>query len=190
MFFRETNKWLNPTVTTANNTSHQEEKEARFLTASVLNQQFAYTHKLVILWSCGTAWANATGNFSGTHSWGWDASFMGTVDTTDAYTENSDTSGRCFIGFDNFSILYTNATGYESHTMGDFVRQFFNFTLQGYTITQALDLASLRTYGPTKPFGDCSLRQGYWMWDPRQNPWVDVKCWMKVWGDGDLIIPH
>ena len=151
----------------------------------------SYFHRLVVLWSCGTAWSNATpGGFNGDHSWGWEASFMGTTGmSVNAYTETSDYSLRCFIGFDNFSRWYRTSTGYQSYNYGDFIKQFFNYTLQGYSIRVALDEASRKTHGTYVYFGQCPLYTGYTMVDPRE-PWPNVTCWMRIHGDGDLVIPH
>jgi hypothetical protein len=156
----------------------------------VHDQMNSNIHRLVFLWTCGSAWSNATGGFNGGHSWGWQASFMGTTDLdTDAYTETTDNSNRCFIGFDNFSMWYRTSTQYQNYNYGDFVRQFFNYMLQGNTIRDALDLASSATHGSSVPYELCPLYTGYVMVDPRE-PWPEVTCYMRVHGDGDLIIPH
>jgi len=153
-------------------------------------QMSSFTHGLVVLWTCGSAWQNATGGFSGSHSWGWEASFMGTTSLSSDGYQSPDGSGRCFIGFDNFSIWYRTSTLYQSNNYGDFIRQFFNYTLKGYNIRQSLDLATIHTHNSTAipSYRNCTLYTGYTMVDPR-SPWPNVTCWMRVRGDGDLIIP-
>ncbi len=114
--------------------------------------------------------------------------FMGTTDlNTDAYTETTDNSNRCFIGFDNFSIWYRNSTEYQGNIYGDFVQQFFYHLLQGSTIKEALNYASYDTHG--EYYNQCPLYYGYDMVDPRW-PYPTVRCYMRVHGDGDLVIPH
>jgi hypothetical protein len=159
----------------------------------VHDQLSSGTHNFVCLWTCGSAWENATGGFSGAHSYGWEASWMNTTSlSTDAYhVGTSDSSGRCFIGFANFSICFTNTTGYDSFNYGHFVYYFFNYALQGNTIRDSLNLAVRATHNPSiQYFDQCQLYTGYSMWDPRQTPWTDVTCYMRIWGDGGSILPH
>ena len=149
------------------------------------------TFKFVCLWTCGSAWENATGDFNGGHSYGYMASWMGTTNlNANAYIETSDNSGRCYIGFANFSIWFTMSTTHDNYDYGDFVNRFFYYALQpGYTVKNALDQASYDTHGGNY-FYNCPLYQniGYDLWDPRP-PAHNVRCWMVVRGDGDCTLP-
>jgi hypothetical protein len=152
----------------------------------------SFSNGLVVLWTCGSAWENATGGFNGTHSYGWEASWMNTTNlSTDAYhVGTSDSSGRCFIGFANFSICFTNTTGRDGFNYGHFAYYFFYYALQGWSIRNALDKAVQATHQNKQYFDQCQLYSGYSMWDPRQTPWTDVNCTMRIWGDGGSTIPH
>jgi hypothetical protein len=154
----------------------------------VHGQMSSYSHKLVVLWSCGTAWSNATGDFNGGHSWGWEASFMGTnALNSDGYA-NPDGTTRCFIGFDNFSIWYRTSTNYQNYNYSDFVRDFFSYALQpGFTIIDALNAATSATHS-AQSFVNCPLYYGYNMVDPRNG--ANVTRWMRIRGDGNLKLPR
>ena len=139
------------------------------------------THDFVFLWACDWGNENRTGGFSGSHSWGMQASWMGVNDLQYDGYKDPDYRDRCFISFWNASIMFTNQTGYSGKTYSDWTKLFFEYALQDdYTIQIALDQATRDTHGPNVPFSDCKLYKGYTMivngqeWD----------CSMVVYGDG------
>jgi nucleoside-specific outer membrane channel protein Tsx len=120
---------------------------------------------------------------------------MGETNTTlneDGYA-NPDNSGRCFISFANVSINFKNVTGYSSYNYGDFAEKFYYYALNGYSIKDALDSATRLTHGEdTYYYSQCQLyypTRGYWMDDPRPGETGQFKCYMRVWGDGNHVIP-
>jgi hypothetical protein len=144
------------------------------------------THDFVFLWTCGYGSEDKIGEIDENgHSVGMLASWMDTTGLeADGYA-SPDGSNHCFIGFDIYSIWFTNKTGYADFDYGDFVSLFFEYALyEGWTINDALDAAAEETHWQSS-FGDCQLYTGYLMADP-DNPGQSVMCYMRVWGDGNL----
>jgi hypothetical protein len=132
--------------------------------------------------------ANEIGDIVDDHSRGMPASWMGTTSLSgDGYAETTDYSDRCFISFMNISMPYRNWTGYNGNQYAQFVYQFYNYSLNGYSIKGALDQASLFSFGC--PFGSSQLYTGYNMTAPNDlnQPWRISK--MRVIGDGDYHLP-
>ncbi|MFZ2097979.1 MAG: DUF2341 domain-containing protein, partial [Anaerolineales bacterium] len=142
----------------------------------------------VFLWACAHGGNNFIGGHSGSHSWGMCHSLMGETSASmsdDGYAD-PDGSGRCFISFDGISINFKNVTRYSSYNYGDFAEKFYYYALQGYSINDALDRATLDTHN-LYYYSQCQLyypTQGYWMDYP-----TSIYSYMRVWGDGDLVIP-
>jgi hypothetical protein len=144
------------------------------------------THDFVFLWTCGYGSEARIGEIDeNNHSVGMLASWMNTNSLeADGYA-SPDGSNHCFIGFDNYSIWFTNKTGYGNFSYGDFASLFFEYALHdGWTINDALDAAAEETHLQSS-FGDCKLYTGYLMPDP-DNPGQSIMCHMRVWGDGNL----
>jgi hypothetical protein len=144
------------------------------------------THDFVFLWTCGYGSASRIGMIDeNDHSVGMLASWMNTTDLEPDGYMSPDGSGECFIGFDNYSIWFTNKTGYGRFNYGDFASQFFEYAIiDGWTINDALDAAAEETHTEAS-FGDCQLYTGYLMPDVENNG-QSVTCYMRVWGDGNL----
>jgi hypothetical protein len=144
------------------------------------------THDFVFLWTCGYGSEARIGEIDENgHSVGMLASWMDTTSLEDDGYASPDGSNHCFIGFDNYSIWFTNKTTYGDFDYGDFVSLFFEYALyNGWTINDALDAATEDTHWQSS-FGDCKLYTGYLMPDP-DNPGQSVMCYMRVWGDGNL----
>ncbi|MBT0159231.1 DUF2341 domain-containing protein [Candidatus Bathyarchaeota archaeon A05DMB-2] len=150
----------------------------------------------LFLWACGHGAASLEGGYSGGHSWGMIASWMGTLDLVfDGYA-NSDASNRCFISFENVSINFIEPTEYDSWNYGHFAFLFYYYALSGgvFSIKNALDLAAEDTHGGNS-FGNCQLYTGYErdnpVYDPEHPEWgpPTLWCYMRVWGDTDHVIP-
>ena len=144
------------------------------------------THDFVFLWTCGYGTASRIGKIDeNDHSVGMLASWMNTTDLEPDGYMTPDGTGECFIGFDNYSIWFTNKTGYGSFNYGDFASLFFEYAMiDGWTINDALDAAAEESHFQAS-FGDCQLYTGYLMPDVKNNG-QPVKCYMCVWGDGNL----
>ncbi|MCW4002587.1 MAG: DUF2341 domain-containing protein [Candidatus Bathyarchaeota archaeon] len=146
----------------------------------------------VFIWACMHGSSNFIGGHSGTHSWGMCHSLMGETNATlsaNGYA-SPDGSGRCFISFDGISINFKNVTGYGSYDYGDFADRFYYYALNGYSINDALDAAARYTHGSIYDYDEIQLyypTKGYWMDNP-QGGGV-MKCYMRVWGDGNHVIP-
>jgi hypothetical protein len=144
------------------------------------------THDFVFLWTCGYGTVSRIGTIDeNEHSVGMLASWMNTTYLEPDGYMTPDGSKECFIGFDNYSIWFTNTTGYGSFNYGDFASLFFDYAMiDGWTINDALDAATEETHTQAS-FGDCQLHTGYLMPDVENNG-QPVTCYMRVWGDGDL----
>jgi hypothetical protein len=144
------------------------------------------THDFVFLWTCDYGSEDMIGEIDENgHSVGMLASWMDTTGLEDDGYASPDGSNHCFIGFDEYSIFFTNKTTYGSFDYGDFVSLFFEYALyDGWTINDALDAAAEETHWQSS-FGDCQLYTGYLMPDPH-GPEQYVMCYMRVWGDGNL----
>jgi hypothetical protein len=144
------------------------------------------THDFVFLWTCGYGSESRVGKIDENgHSVGMMASWMNVTDlSADGYAE-SDSSKHCYISFDNYSIWFTNKTGYGNFCYSNFASLFFEYAMiDGWTINDALDAAAEETHGQAS-FGDCQLYTGYLMPDPEKLG-ETVLCFMRVWGDGNL----
>ncbi|MEM2703309.1 MAG: choice-of-anchor J domain-containing protein [Candidatus Bathyarchaeia archaeon] len=142
-------------------------------------------HDFVFLWSCSTANEAQIGGISGTHTWGMAASWLKRTSLSlDGYA-NPDYSGHCFIGWQYYSMPFTNSTGYGIYTYRDFVKRFYYYATSGYTIKAALYQASLDCIG--KDFASSKIYQGWWQYFPEQNLWLFNK--IRIWGDGNMKLP-
>jgi hypothetical protein len=141
------------------------------------------THDLVFFWACGWGDDSRRGGFYNGHTYGMQVSYMGIDTLTGDGYNNPDGTDRCFIGFNDSSILFTTQTGFSGKTYGDWAEKFFYYALQpDYTIKQALDYATTATHGIGVDFSDCQLYNGYTMivhGDTRH-------CCMRIWGDTNL----
>ena len=143
-------------------------------------------HDFVFLWTCGYGAEDLIGEIDENgHSVGMMASWMNTTDLeADGYA-SPDGSNHCFIGFDVYSIWFSNKTGYADFDYGDFASLFFKYALyDGWTVNDALDAAAEETHWQSS-FGDCKLYTGYLMADPDDHE-QPAMCYMRVWGDGNL----
>ena len=130
------------------------------------------------------------GSHNGTHSWGMCHSLMGETNTTfseNGYANASTDYGRCFISFDGVSINFKSPTGYLTYNYGDFAEIFYQYALQGYSINDALDLATRYTHEYETFYSQCQL---YWPDGGYTMPGYNKTCYMRVWGDGDLVLPQ
>jgi hypothetical protein len=144
------------------------------------------THDFVFLWTCGYASEERIGRIDENgHSVGMLTSWMNVTGLSgDGYAE-PDGSSHCFIGFDDYSIWFTNKTGYNDFTYSDFASLFFEYALmEGWTVNDALDASAEETHLQTS-FGDCQLYTGYIMPDAENNG-QPILCYMRVLGDGNL----
>ncbi|HER54370.1 MAG TPA: hypothetical protein ENO13_00515, partial [Candidatus Bathyarchaeota archaeon] len=144
------------------------------------------THDFVFLWTCGYASDERIGKIDENgHSVGMLVSWMNETSLgSDGYAE-PDGSNHCFIGFDDYSIWFTNRTGYGNFCYGDFASLFFEYALMdGWTVNDALDAAAQETHLQAS-FGDCQLYMGYPMPDA-ENIGETAMCYMRVLGDGNL----
>jgi hypothetical protein len=146
------------------------------------------THDFVFLWTCGYGTASRIGEIDENgHSVGMLASWMNTTHLEPDGYMTPDSTKECLIGFDNYSIWFTNTTGYGNFNYGDFASLFFEYTMiDGWTINDALDAATEETHTQAS-FGDCQLYTGYLMPDVENNG-QPVTSYMRVWGDGNLTL--
>ena len=149
------------------------------------------THDFVFLWACGWGYEDYIGEFDENgHSRGMLASWMGVIPDyekhimeSDGY-DSPDGCGRCFISFENASINFGRATQKIGKLYVDWVERFYYHALQnGYTVNQALDLASWDASGKSS-FSECELYTGYLATLNGQDWWSR----MRVWGDGYYMI--
>jgi hypothetical protein len=143
----------------------------------------------LFLWTCGVGAEIYEGEYGeGGHSCGMIASWMGTLDLVfNGYYYTSDTSDRCFISFEMVSINFIESTGKADWQYSDFAEKFYYYALNGYTIKNALDLATSVTHNDNS-FGECQLYEGYDAWDGVPGHGY-VRSYMRVWGDTDHVIP-
>lgn len=123
------------------------------------------------------------------HTWGMAASWIKRTRqqglSLDGYA-SPDGSGRCFIGWQYYSMPLSNATGYGTYTYADFVKTFYRYMLvYNYNVREALNASSRQHIG--KPFEASTIYQGWWQYFPEQN--VMLYCKVRVWGDGGMRLP-
>jgi hypothetical protein len=149
-----------------------------------------FRHDFVFLWACQQA--NIKGDISGNDSWGMAASWLGSYSLSDnGYIETADTSDQCFIGFENVSMPFENSTHYSNYLYAHFAALFYYYAIEGhFTVKNALDAAAAVSCGEPW-FGDTELYKGYnytW-WNSIEQKWETSICKMRVYGDGDHMIP-
>jgi hypothetical protein len=156
------------------------------------------SHDFVFLWACAFGGEdfigeiNQTGGYS--HSFGMMASWMNLTAedlSSDGYA-NPDGTDHVFISFDGLSINFKNSTEYDTFEYQHFAYLFFDYALNGpFTVRDALDLAADDTHSESS-YGACQLNTGYsmnwWYNATHYEVWENNK--MRVWGDGDHILPN
>jgi hypothetical protein len=151
--------------------------------------KFSGTHDFVFIWNCGLGADGTVGVYNQDHSSGLLAGYMNLDPDTlsdDAYG-SPDNSDHVFIGFEWLSKWYEDPTLNPTYNYGHFAYQFYNYLLQGYTVNDALDMAAFFvSYGIT-PYLHCELKIGYDAWNPNNEAFEPSA--MRVWGDGNHIIP-
>jgi hypothetical protein len=162
------------------------------------------THDLVFLWTCGQGSDNHTGTINTGDPWGMLSCWMH-VDANstmgrDGYALNeTNTSGRCFIGFDYLSKWFTDGTGFNQASYGQFSYLFFQYALQGYSVRDSLNRAThdVRNVDhlydwamPAPDLGYFYKPPGYQIMDYHANPPQLAWSRIRIWGDGDTVIPH
>jgi len=155
------------------------------------NDKFAGTHDFVFIWACGHGNESMAGIVNGTHSSGLLASWMH-LDPADpdlshdgyAYPDGSD---HVYISFQWLSIWYKTPTTDTTYNYGHWAYLFFYYALQGSTINEALDQASIFTHDGAN-YDNCPLDNGYLAWNPIDETWDWSK--MRVWGDGTTRLPR
>lgn len=123
------------------------------------------------------------------HTWGMAASWIKRTRqqglSLDGYAR-PDGSGRCFIGWQYYSMPLSNTTGYGTYTYADFVKTFYRYMLvYNYNVKEALNASSRQHIG--KPFEASTIYRGWWQYFPEQNKWLFNK--VRVWGDGGMKLP-
>jgi len=164
------------------------------------------SHDLVFLWTCGQGSDIHVGTNNTGDPWGMLSCWMHTdansTMSRDGYALNeTNTSGRCFIGFDYLSIWFHAGTGHSNATYGQLADLFFKYLLDGYTVRDALDTATSITRGvdylrdwemADHPGTYFYKPPGYEIWDQHANngtgAWAMSR--IRIWGDGDTIIPY
>jgi len=153
------------------------------------NGKFAGTHDFVFIWACGHGNESRVGVFNEAHSSGLLASWMHINPSTlssDGYA-SPDYSDHVFIGFEWLSIWYMTPATNPIYNYGHWAYLFYYYALQGYTIKEALDLASSFThYGSN--YDNCQLDNGFPAWNPINQTWDWSR--MRVWGDGTHRLPR
>jgi hypothetical protein len=150
------------------------------------------THDFVFIWSC-VAGAQANAGFcSNGHGYGTLASWMD-IDNPSTeledygYAGGADNSDHVFISFSHVSPCYLYRGDISDRYYSQFVYTFFDTALQHNTVTDSLDAASRFINGNNVPFGSSRLYNNQQVWDTYNHCWTTTQ--MRVWGDGNHIIP-
>jgi hypothetical protein len=102
---------------------------------------------------------------------------------------SADTSNRTFISFENTSVDFCIPTTTPNYYHSHFAYLFFDYALNSFmTINEALDAASEDVFNEVD-FGSCPLNMGY-----QYSYWFngtlhEEDCYLRIYGDGDEIIP-
>ncbi|WNZ28675.1 MAG: DUF2341 domain-containing protein [Candidatus Bathyarchaeota archaeon] len=150
------------------------------------------THDFVFLWMCEVGGTNETGGIDANHSWGMLASWMDRDDLGSNGYSSPDGTDHVFISFENTSVDFCIPTGFDSYNYSHFAYLFFDYALNSFmTVNEALDAASEDVFNQAD-FGSTALYNGYnYTWyDPRIPGYVEDKCYLRIYGDGDHIIPN
>ncbi len=152
-----------------------------------------FRHRFVFLWTCGYGRANETGAFYSywpiEHSWGMMASWLGTTSLLPNAWNNADNSGLCFISFEPYSAWFVMGTDYPGKNFGDFAANFYEEIANGFSVSESLNRAAEFAFGAGKTFATCKLNEGYPMPNPDDLGATNVTSYMRVWGDGDIVMP-
>jgi hypothetical protein len=118
---------------------------------------------------------------------GMSASWLYRHDLWEDTHDDPDDSEHCFISFKYQSPFFVDETGYQSHTMEDFITTFYDYVTDGYSIDDALDIAA-NCFGSGYELEDTWLYSGYWFYtdEPPMQGWY--WCYLREFGDGDLVL--
>jgi hypothetical protein len=158
--------------------------------ASIVNHQFYF----VFLWTCQCGNEKGGWNATSQQPWGMPYAFMGSAVndmSEDGYTNSSDDADRCFISFQHTSMNFYNRTGYSGgYQYAHFVYEFYQYLLDGHTVNDAINSASINTCG--SDFEDCELNTGYVFttYFEDRPPYPDADCRLRIFGDGNMVIPR
>ena len=132
------------------------------------------------LWSCMLA--DELGGISGSDIWGMAPAWLHTTNlkTVNAYN-SPDSSGKCFISFEGYSMPWSDYTGYSSYTYQIFGSMFYYFAaVEHYSIHDALNMASEYYIGVPFNSANDPLYEGYT--SPYQGQ-------MMIFGDPSVTLP-
>lgn len=155
--------------------------------------RFYGNHDFVFNWACDLGSEGRIGVYNRAHSSGILPSWMdispsvlnvGTNPAHDGYL-NPDQNDHVYISFDGVSMWYDYEAELYNYDYAQFVAYFYDRLMNGYTVRQALDEASYLVNGVSYQSSDIGY-DGYQI--PVFGVWQDGR--MRVWGDGDHIMPH
>jgi len=157
------------------------------------NDKFAGTHDFIFIWACGHGDESRVGVFDEDHSSGLLTSWMHLDSdylSSDGY-DSPDDSDHAFISFEWLSIWYkTPCEGDPTFNYAHWVYYFYKYALEdGYSIKEAIDIATYITHDESS-YPNSPLDDGFWLMNYAENPPVSQWSKMRVWGDGNHILPH
>ncbi|MCL1969850.1 MAG: hypothetical protein FWF66_00005, partial [Candidatus Bathyarchaeota archaeon] len=152
-------------------------------------------HKFTFVWTC----VNGGTTVNGVSNYGYTDANGRVVGMPLAWTQktnlsktgyaNPDGSGYAYIGFENTSkYLSDNSEFGPTYNYGDFCREYYNNLLvKKFSVKDSLDAAAKATGGPSYKFSNTALYNGYWFTDTVHG--ITSRCYMRVIGDGNLVLP-
>jgi hypothetical protein len=98
-----------------------------------------------------------------------------------------DNSGVAYIGFENTSKYLTDNSDFKTYNYGDFCKEFYNkLYVNHYSVKEALNAATAKvTGGSSYYFSNTVVYNGYT--DPAGT---GNTCRMRVFGDGNMVLPY
>ncbi|MCL1969898.1 MAG: hypothetical protein FWF66_00260, partial [Candidatus Bathyarchaeota archaeon] len=153
-------------------------------------------HKFTFIWTC----VNGGTTVNGVSNYGYTDANGRVVGMPLAWTQktnlsktgytNPDGSGYAYIGFENTSKYLTDNRDFINGNYGDFCRQFYYYAfVQHLPIKTSLDRATQDVMAnPKVTFASTSLYNGYWFTNTVHG--ITSRCYMRVIGDGNMVLPY
>ena len=140
----------------------------------------------VFLWTCGMALEQGE---LGPPIRGMSPSWLQTDDLSENGYEDPDNTEHCYMSFVYYSPFFTESTGYEEHTYGDFVKKFYERATDGdHSIKEALDYAAQDILGADYYLSETDLYNGYWFVITEGKMQGSYWCYIRVLGDGNTML--
>ena len=171
---------------------------------NVLNDYTGPKEKFTMIWTCTNGdklWGPDYGLSGWIYGYEDSQNYTGLVGMPYAWTDHLDLSldgyaspdqnhDFCYIGFENNSQWLGYTTDFYPYSYSIWVEWFYYYAIYGHnSIRASLDLAS-EGLPPYEDFSQTDLYNGYWGTDMQNPPQWTMKCYMRIYGDGDMVLPY